>query len=536
MAMLHGALNLRRQIFGVGHDEQVYNGAGYTNWGYGVPLLQLPFHAAVPLFRRWIHTRCFPDRLIFFLYLSALLPWLWAAVHRMAFPGERAASFRPTAFVASWCLTLFVLAVSLFDLTSFRFIVYEETIAYFVVFQLFAIAFYARLLDTKNSARWAAAMGVAASLGLLIRPTGLPYLAMWGVLVALEARRWRIVAWFAGAAVPGVAFWLLSNWVRTGSPLSLGYQNANPGYPIHFQMLRFASQCVDTVPRFREVCREIFEALFLAVPARSPILGDCGLVFESRLPGEDVYMGPSLVLLFVVSLVWCAVRRERRIAFYLPHLTIAALFFAYARAGAGLAWRYAGDFWPLFVLLALAELRRIRVERTDAVLGLATACAFYAAVHMVDDVFPALKGLEVLDQAGMHALEEQHELEQATQQPPLPAHVACGQPLPIWARGNGVGWAGNCTVGIVTNVYLGVPASPGKHFKLRIEVDHPLGTTLPVFVNGRNYLARQAGGGYEADVVIDPRRLRSPAVAAAVEWSPTSVAPPIRLLSIELAV
>src|SRR5262249_66747 len=51
------------------HDLQIFNGATFTNWGYGVPLLQLPFH--------WINERLtgelfhfFPDRAIFFVYLS----------------------------------------------------------------------------------------------------------------------------------------------------------------------------------------------------------------------------------------------------------------------------------------------------------------------------------------------------------------------------------------------------------------------------------------------------------------------------------
>ena len=44
-AMLTGTLRMRSMITHVGHDEQVYNGAVYTNWGFGVPLLQMPFHA-----------------------------------------------------------------------------------------------------------------------------------------------------------------------------------------------------------------------------------------------------------------------------------------------------------------------------------------------------------------------------------------------------------------------------------------------------------------------------------------------------------
>jgi hypothetical protein len=535
-AILHGSLNLHRQLIGTGHDEQVYNGAGYTNWGFGVPLLQVPFQAAVPLLRRWIKSSYFPDRAIFFAYLVGLLPLLWGGVHRMIFPDGRPASRRFGSWVCSWCAALLILAYSLYELISFRFIVYEETIAYFVVAQLYALACYARFLEARESKklRWAAAVGFAAALGLLVRPTGLPYLAMWGALVVLQAWRWPIAGAFAGAAAPGTLFWLVSNWIRSGAFFSLGYQNANPGYPIHYQMVRFGSICVSTVPRFRQVCRELFEALFFGLPAHSPILGDCGFAFESRLPGEDSYLPLALLLLFGVSLFWCALRRERRLAYYVPHLMVIALFLAYARAGAGLAWRYAGDFWPVFVLIGLQELRRMRLEKPETVYGFALACVFCATFHVTADVLPALRSLEALNQAQMIALEEQHLLEQAAVQPSLPPRVACGDPLPSWPHANGMGWAPNCAVGVVSNVYLGVPPNPKSKYKLRFEVDRPTAPTLAVYVNSRNYVAQLRGNVYEAEVDVDFKRLRSPVVMTAVEWSRTGTPPPLRLLSIEL--
>jgi hypothetical protein len=370
---------------------------------------------------------------------------------------------------------------------------------------------------------------------LLVRPTGLPYLAMWAALVVLHAWRRRPIVAFAGGAAPASLFWLYSNWVRSGAMLSLGYQNANPAFPVHYQMLRFGSQCIATGARFREVCRQLFEALFVGLPPHSPILGDCGFMFEARLPGEDTFLPPVLVLLFAVSLVWCAMRRESRLAYYLPHATIVAMFFAYAHAGAGLAWRYAGDFWPLFVLLGLQELRRLRVEKRELVVGLAMACAFFAAFQVLDVVLPALHTLEVTDQAGMIALESQHAAEQAAPQPPLAPRIACGDPLPAWPRSNGVGWVGNCTVGVASSVYLGVKPNTGSRYKLRFEVDHPIDPAVNVFVNGRNYVAVLHGADYEADVTVDPRRLRSPVVIASVEWTRTSVPPPLRLRWIELA-
>src|ERR1700677_3735490 len=45
MSMLEGSLRYHFSLVSLSGDEQVHDGAGYTNWGYGVPLLQLPFHA-----------------------------------------------------------------------------------------------------------------------------------------------------------------------------------------------------------------------------------------------------------------------------------------------------------------------------------------------------------------------------------------------------------------------------------------------------------------------------------------------------------
>src|SRR6185312_17302683 len=75
-------LHLRSALSTLGGDEQVFNGASYTNWGFGVPLLQLPFQAAA-----W-HLRLtpsffFPDRAIYCAYFACLVPVLWAALDRL---------------------------------------------------------------------------------------------------------------------------------------------------------------------------------------------------------------------------------------------------------------------------------------------------------------------------------------------------------------------------------------------------------------------------------------------------------------------
>src|SRR5262249_26061386 len=151
-------------LLGAEHDEQIFNGATFTNWGYGVPLLEAPFHALASLTN---HGRYFPDRLIFVLYLSALTPILWTSVQRALVKFARGID----TWVFSWCVTLAILSQSLFTLLSYRFIQYEQTVAYLVLAELLALACYLRCLD-KPRTGWVVAMGAAAGLGLLVRVTG----------------------------------------------------------------------------------------------------------------------------------------------------------------------------------------------------------------------------------------------------------------------------------------------------------------------------------------------------------------------------
>ena len=138
MAMLTGTLRLRNGVAMLTNDEQAYNGATYTNWGFGVPLLQAPLHALAAHMRSFA-SGFFPDRAIFFGYVALLLPVLWLALSRAVAPSstERDGFRRKTwAFAA----TSLLLTCSLFPLMGSRFWIYEETLGYFIVLraQVFA--------------------------------------------------------------------------------------------------------------------------------------------------------------------------------------------------------------------------------------------------------------------------------------------------------------------------------------------------------------------------------------------------------------
>jgi hypothetical protein len=532
-AMMGGALSMDRTLASVTlNDEQVYNGAGYTNWGFGVPLLQIPFDALVGAFRGVFKGRYFPDRLVFFLYLTALVPLLWTAIHRSTFARRIPGPAPLGAWAFSWCATLAALTYVVYPLMCFRFIVYEETIAYFVLAQLFATALYVRFVE-KRGAGWLCGVAVAAALGLLIRPTGLPYLVMWGALVVVLDRRWRTGPIFAAAASPLLVFWLYSNWVKGGSPLTFGLQNALPDYPFHYAMIRFGSRCAAADGYFAPA-KWLLKALFLKLSDPTPEMSACHFVLESRATGNEPFFPPAVPLVLLGSLLHYVSRRERRPDLYLPHLAFLALLGAYAYAGAGFSYRYVGDFWPLVVLVLVQVASTVHLHRSGAgrsVLALAFVLSSWALI--AQDIEPTSKSIMSLDEEQMASADETLLELAARPLPPLPPRRACGElPVPM-PRANGIGWGRQCQVDIATNLYLGVEKK-APTYKLRFRTDVPPEPSLRVYVNGKYFTARLESGQYVADCKLDYDKLASPAVMVTIEWTRGLVAPPAKLLEIEL--
>jgi hypothetical protein len=534
-AMLHGSLALHRGLEGVTmNDEQVYNGAGFTNWGFGVPLLQLPFHVAAHLLRSRIETRFFPDRLIFFVYLSLLIPLLWTSLERAttAPTPERRAPL--TTWAYSWSITLLILTYALFPLISFRFIVYEETIAYFVVAELYALSCYIRFVESKKTF-WLCCTAVAASLALVIRPTGLPYLGLWAALVFLRDRSWRTAVAYGASSAPLLAFWLYSNWAKGGSPITLGYQNGLPEYPFHYPMVRFGQQCMDPEYGIRATAKALFESFFVRMPEPSAVLTTCHFVFETHVPGNGSFFPPAVFVLLSGSLLFCVVRRETRLAYYLPHLTFVALFLAFANGGFGFSYRYAGDFWPLFALILAQTSGALRLDRRRwPTLGLAMAALFYSVVCMRRDVLPTLNSLEVMDAARMAATDEEYQRIAAADQPMLPTRVKCGVPVPPWPRANGKGWGSQCEVDTFTNVFLGVRKRADTTYHLRFKTDYAFSDSLRVYVNGKIYTAHREADGYETEFPLRYERMYSPAIMVTVEWTRGTTPPTLKFLEMEV--
>ncbi len=541
MSILTGTLRLRNGLAKVAHDEQLYNGASYTNWGFGVPLLQAPFHALAARMPGSFPSKFFPDRAIFFFYFALCVPVVWLAFDRLLAMRQPQGSQLMRRHVLSWAGVLMAITCALFPLMSCRFIIYEETISYLIIFELLALSAYIFALRSWGSGA-VCMMGIASGIGLMVRPTGLICLGVWAVLVVLEARRPKPVIVFLVSAAPFVGLWMFTNWVRTGSAFGLGYNNALPSYPYHVPMLRFGSHCADTREHTIQVAKRLFQAFFVPSAEEAwPWLRRCHLDFESRPPaGQPYFSAPFFGVTVLAVLAWMSfhhlARRDRRLADFVPFAALLFLFANFVHAAAGFAWRYEGDFWP-FILLACVQYVHRLPRGANPLLGWPLALVFIgcSAVGYYGYVAPALTTLEVVDEKSEAGMWDQFTNSRYSGDPPIPSRLSCGDNM-TWPLNNGLGWYGSaCAVDTFTNVYLGVRPKRDDDYVLQFGAVGIGSPTLTVYVNGRSYKAYRSGDTYRAHVRIHYDWLTSPIVVVTIEWTSDMDAPPgVRMTSVEL--
>jgi hypothetical protein len=444
-----------------------------------------------------------------------------------------------------------VLSVTVFPFMSTRFVIYEETIAYMTVCELLALSGYVLTQGTTGT-RWACLMGVASGFGLLIRPTGLIHVGVWGAILALGAPgsagtrsdetlrlRARRVLGFLGSVTPFVGFWLWSNRVRTGSLLGLGFNNSNPAWSYGTPQQRFGSLCLDTPWHAIQAQARLFTGFFLYVTPHAPLrtwLGQCHFDLEERDGTGEPFFGPVVLALLVWILARYIARRERRLAVYVPFGATALLVASFLYAGAGFAWRYTGDFWPLIVLACVQSVQTsparpgtlvtLRLAKFLFWLGFAYSARFLVPWGWFDR--PDLADARHVARMGADFRESRW-----GKDAPVPSRITCGQP-PTSLFHDGLGWNERCAVETFTNVYLGVLPKEGDHYRLHLTTAGFDVPSLRVYVNGTIYTARHGADGYDADVTIPFEALTSPIVLTTVEWTRSFRPPAGRLLAIEL--
>ena len=182
-----------------------------------------------------------------------------------------------------------------------------------------------------------------------------------------------------------------------------------------------------------------------------------------------------------IFLVWTLIhylsRRERRLAFFVPYAAIAFVFVSFVNAGAGMAWRYIGDFWPLVVLVGVQYAQTLPLVPTSA-LGLPLAAVLLTGANAayLHDIEPAHRRF---DRRARRVGRPRACGRTLRGRRARPRTSRCRRPLrcgavPAWPhfdvfwRSTPIAWGANCSVGTVTELFVGVPAKTGDSYVLSL--------------------------------------------------------------------
>jgi len=547
-ALLQGHLDFQYPIakYGVDGDLQLYNGGVYTNWGYGIPLLQLPFNVLWRAISSASSTSksFFPDAWIFFFYLGTVTVLFNVALSKLLitktnFPNRGHKHIDLSGPSADWLAMIFVnvtLIFSLYWLIVLRFAVYEETICFFILAQLYAIVFLIFYAIDGNS-KWAAGIAIASGFGLLIRPTGIFYIPLWALCVYRTKADRRALLYFSSVILLFLIFWCWQNYIRAGSILASGIRNpiANgSGQPKYVGNLKFPDYCAFTekINFFWDLFLAFFSP-FGGGGASSGHATYCGTVIISEFPPYSSTPFVSLWTATILAIILISrIRKNIRFHLIAPFFVLLAFFFAFSYAGA-FTHRYIGDFVPAVVLigvqLLIAPPGNITPGKLVVVAILSSIMAFYYFNKNINSArdtlvwrsqkFDPVSDFMDLDHGtnGKRFLSTWNEMDRSV----WPTVRECRSVIKnmLEEGGDRLGWEDDCTIKGVTQIYMSIPNTQIREHTLKFDTNEVLKETVAVYVNGRIVEARWYGNQYQALFKINPESMKSPNVAVAILWS-----------------
>lgn len=482
-AFLRGDLALQPHPYQARIDWILGRGGMHQGWGLGVPLLRLPFELGA----RALGGRAFPDRLVFLgLYAAVAL----VLVRGLGRPDRRSRSGPvPTRLAALGATGGILLCPAFLTLAHVRFAVYEEAVAYGILWALLLLGLLLHLERSPAPWRWYA-LALAAGFAPLVRPTGAVYGAITAALGLVLAHRARLgpARLVAGAALflLGPVLLLASNELRFGSPFELGYSLSFSGTPGDALALRFGHpfEHVD----LRTAAEELVSWIFFAerhtrvewmrvpwAPYRAEVLRFRESYFPTFGPGALVLLGLAWVWLLPPARAGAG-RLPGRV---LPgggrllagwSLASFALLFVFYLRSPSLSSRYTLDFLPALgaalagLLLAVHAAASRRSARWGATTGvaipallalwipLAALRSFAGESEAAYGVGPKAVGREEMEAI----LERRAAIRRSRDWPPLPERYVCPGHAETGIRFNLLGWdhRGGCAVDLVTQVFL----------------------------------------------------------------------------------
>jgi len=554
-ALYNGQLFLSdRPELGIHHDFEFHNGALYTHWGYGVPLLQMPFHLLATAFSSGPGFHPFPDRAIFLFYLLLGTALFWLALRRLVERGFRLGEWAASALAT--VSTAFFLTYGLYWLISMYFGVYEATVAYLALVEFSALSFFV-LFRLEQRAGLLLALGATEGIGILVRPTGVFYCGLFLFLLYLPGgRRRHELGLYVLSALPFAVAWAALNYARTDTLLGTGLNTVfsepaelhafqfgvNPCFAALGDKLRLLGWYVAALffPWVGSSPKELAQTCAVFVPC----MNWCSGLRIAELARQPLPLVSPLVSL---ALLWVIVSEipRRDYAVLGPIGMTMGLIGFFVGSGLNFGARYMGDLWPAFSLLLLAPLfrgegRPVRPKWVAVASLVLLALSARKVATVVVPEFPTIRATERAEDAFVPPANFKRERVAVANTAPrtfewmevpfkanpingVPTYKACPPYAISQFEMDAYGWTADCRTWAITPLFLSLPDKPGGDFTLRIDyalLRPPLqpGRTLDVTVNGDRYSAAFDGSHAVIPFRIRRERLHSSVVPVVIRW------------------
>ncbi|MEC8086119.1 MAG: hypothetical protein VX096_04070 [Pseudomonadota bacterium] len=325
----------------LGGDLHFYNGVYYSAWGLGIPFLQLPFHYMSMM----IFDEIFPSTIIFIVFacVTALILFKFFTRYQSS--------------MSSFIATLIVIYFSLYWLIAYRFLVYEQTTAYFSLFIINALVYFIKLEEDKDKKN-IPFLVLNLFIAIMIRPTGI-FIALFFFLYLFVKHKSYLVDYVKFFFLPALIFMFFA-YEKSGGIFPAGIGTIHAGIKDELFYNRIGAPCYPgtTIDIYLERFLQFFRAFFIThhIYGKEVTDPNCILILEDMIGLNKPWISPIVGIILLAS--WVVILLSKKyieLIFILSGFITTLLLYTFLANGA--AYRYSVDFY-FYILLSIFLLYR----------------------------------------------------------------------------------------------------------------------------------------------------------------------------------
>ncbi len=463
LSFLHGRLDLPYSPLAIPADLQFHSGKIFTNWGFAIPILQLPFQLISKLFDRSIF---FPEVFIFYFYYFFCTIFIFNYIKSLI-----------KNIKTSIILSCFIVAILTLWLVSYRFEVYEQTAAYYMLGLICLFVSYKKILGGRQNIKNYMFHVVISSLLILTRP--LAIIPIFLVNIHLLTKNRRLFLFSILSLVIPISFFALSNYIKTGSFFADGLINTNPGNIHQLFSNRIGDACLfSSFDLFVAKIKIFFHVIFYGNSSAYP----CFLTFEDSISLQKPYLSHFLNLLAFFSIIFLIFKHKyAEVIFFLAGLILT--FFIYVFFSFYFTYRYVVDFLFFYFLIFFEVLLLSYKKRYEKIYfsKVNLLLTFSFLFYFVKIIYPQLPSITAVVNTENYSLINFADKKVDY----FPLYRSCGDKKLISA--DLVFWdQPDCKVKDYLNTYLSFSKNEKNKYRLNIEGKN-LPAILTLIINGTRY-------------------------------------------------